>query len=83
MYLAPIRLPHWRMYLALIMHITAFEYLATITEFGYCFLVNDVMDQGLCTENDTDHKFWANFDKCYGLRPSREPRRLRSRFIGI
>ena len=26
-------------------HIIAFEYPAPITAFGYCFLVNDVMDQ--------------------------------------
>ena len=27
-------------------HITAFGYIAPITAFGYCFLVNDVMELG-------------------------------------
>ena len=45
-------------------------------------LMNDVMDQGAV------HKEWhwpeilGSFDKCSGLWPSREPRWLRSRFIG-
>ena len=37
----------------------------------------------LCTKNDINHKFWASFDKCYGLWPSQEPLWLRSRFIRI
>ena len=39
--------------------------------------------RGLCTNNDIYFTFWANFDDCNGLWPSWEPRRLRSRFIGI
>ena len=23
--------------------------------------------RGLCTKNNINHKFWANFDKCYGM----------------
>ena len=39
--------------------------------------------RGLCTKNDINRKLWANFDECNGLWPFWEPRRLRSRFIGI
>ena len=56
MLLAPIRSPHYGTsrinqiaalgYVSRTNHIIAFEYLAPITVFGYCFLVNDVMDYG-------------------------------------
>ena len=48
------------MLLGLIRSLHKGMYLAPITAFGYCFLVNDVIDQGLCTENDINQKFWAH-----------------------
>ena len=39
----------------------------------------------LCSKNDINQKFWTHFifHKCNDVWPSKEPRRLRSRFIGI
>ena len=48
-------------------HIRVFEYHAQITAFGYCFLVNDVIDTGLCTKNNINQKIWGSLDKCPGL----------------
>ena len=60
--------------------IAAFEYPAPITAFGYCFLVNDVMDQRMT--------LIRNYGLiCLGLSNGlwllREPLRLRPRFIGV
>ena len=59
-YLALIRLPHKSMILAPI--ITALGYLTPFTAFGYCFLVNYVIELGdrACTKNGLNQKFWAH-----------------------
>ena len=40
-------------------HITAFGYLAPITAFGYCLLVNDVKDQWGCAQRMTLTRYFG------------------------
>ena len=63
-------------------HITAKGYLGPVTSFGNCFLANDLMELGGCTQRIEKKTviFGLNY-KFNGLWPSREPRRVRSRFI--
>ena len=46
-------------------HITAFGYHAPITAFGYCFLVNDVMETEGCAQRMALTRNLGSFDKCY------------------
>ena len=46
-------------YVSYTCHITIFGCLEPIIAFGYCFLVNDVLDQGLCRKNDISQKIWV------------------------
>ena len=41
-------------------HITAFGYHAPITAFGYCFLVNDVMETEGCAQRMALQEIWAH-----------------------
>ena len=82
-YLAPFRFSHQGIYLApnIPQHFDIQS-----QRLGYVSRTNHITAflkgyQG--TKNDINHKFWANFDKCNSLWPSREHRQLRSRFIGI
>ena len=90
MYLAPIRLPHKDMYLAPIisqnldnLHQSFHRIQISRINHSVSEFFSRKLFHGGCTQRMILTRNFGFISKCNGLWPSREPLRLRSRFIGI